>query len=198
MVGPDVPVTRVTECDCQKKNFSDQNLARQWQAVPMPDHAEDADGNDSEMTTYQLSTDTLWEFRQARKVDGRLRFTTSIEESVAFGVLQFIGSDPRIGFHFLYPGCGYGGSCFPKDVQALIRIAGENDSSLKVLQAVEEANEAQKHLLLHKIRERFGAELSGMDFASWGLAFKLDIDDMRAASLATIRAFAMPPRRWRH
>jgi UDPglucose 6-dehydrogenase len=93
-----------------------------------------------------------------------------------------IGSDPRIGFHFLYPGCGYGGSCFPKDVQALIRIADENDSSLKVLQAVEEANEAQKHLLLHKIRARFGADLSGMNFALWGLAFKPNTDDMRAAS----------------
>jgi UDPglucose 6-dehydrogenase len=93
-----------------------------------------------------------------------------------------IGADPRIGFHFLYPGCGYGGSCFPKDVQALIRIADENDSGLKVLQAVEEANEAQKHLLLHKIRARFGADLSGMNFALWGLAFKPNTDDMRAAS----------------
>jgi UDPglucose 6-dehydrogenase len=93
-----------------------------------------------------------------------------------------IGSDPRIGFHFLYPGCGYGGSCFPKDVQALIRIADENDSGLKVLQAVEEANEAQKHLLLHKIRARFGEDLSGMNFALWGLAFKPNTDDMRAAS----------------
>ncbi|NMM39128.1 MAG: UDP-glucose/GDP-mannose dehydrogenase family protein [Glaciimonas sp.] len=93
-----------------------------------------------------------------------------------------IGSDPRIGFHFLYPGCGYGGSCFPKDVQALIRIADENDSGLKVLQAVEEANETQKHLLLHKIRARFGGDLSGKNFALWGLAFKPNTDDMRAAS----------------
>ena len=93
-----------------------------------------------------------------------------------------IGSDPRIGFHFLYPGCGYGGSCFPKDVQALIRIADENDSGLKVLQAVEDANEAQKHLLLHKIRARFGDDLRGRNFALWGLAFKPNTDDMRAAS----------------
>jgi UDPglucose 6-dehydrogenase len=93
-----------------------------------------------------------------------------------------IGSDPRIGFHFLYPGCGYGGSCFPKDVQALIRIADENDSGLKVLQAVEEANEAQKHLLLHKIRARFGSDLKGKNFALWGLAFKPNTDDMRASS----------------
>lgn len=93
-----------------------------------------------------------------------------------------IGSDPRIGFHFLYPGCGYGGSCFPKDVQALIRIADENDSGLKVLQAVEEANEAQKHLLLHKIKARFGSDLRGKNFALWGLAFKPNTDDMRASS----------------
>jgi UDPglucose 6-dehydrogenase len=93
-----------------------------------------------------------------------------------------IGSDPRIGFHFLYPGCGYGGSCFPKDVQALIRTADEHGSGLKVLQAVEEANEVQKHLLLHKIRARFGDDLRGMNFALWGLAFKPNTDDMRAAS----------------
>ena len=71
VVGPDVPVTRVTEWDCQKKNFTDQNLARQWAEVPMPANARQADGNDSEMTLYQPSTDTLWEFWQARKVDGR-------------------------------------------------------------------------------------------------------------------------------
>jgi UDPglucose 6-dehydrogenase len=93
-----------------------------------------------------------------------------------------IGSDPRIGFHFLYPGCGYGGSCFPKDVQALIRTAEENHSPVRVLNAVEEANEAQKHLLLHKIRARFGSDLRGKHFALWGLAFKPNTDDMRAAS----------------
>ena len=93
-----------------------------------------------------------------------------------------IGSDPRIGFHFLYPGCGYGGSCFPKDVQALLRTGAENGTGLKVLQAVEDANEAQKHLLLEKIATRFGSNLAGMRFALWGLAFKPNTDDMRAAS----------------
>ena len=96
-------------------------------------------------------------------------------------VRQGIGSDPRIGYHFLYPGCGYGGSCFPKDVQALIRTASEAGQGLKVLQAVEEANEAQKHVLTQKIVERFGADLSGMTFALWGLAFKPNTDDMREA-----------------
>ncbi|NGZ88026.1 UDP-glucose dehydrogenase family protein [Duganella aceris] len=93
-----------------------------------------------------------------------------------------IGSDPRIGFHFLYPGCGYGGSCFPKDVQALIRTAEENSSPVRVLNAVEQANDEQKHLLLHKIRARYGDDLRGMHFALWGLAFKPNTDDMRAAS----------------
>ena len=93
-----------------------------------------------------------------------------------------IGSDPRIGYHFLYPGCGYGGSCFPKDVQALIRTAGSIGMPLKVLTAVEDANETQKRILLEKIRSRFGADLKGKHFALWGLAFKPNTDDMRAAS----------------
>ena len=97
-------------------------------------------------------------------------------------VRQGIGSDTRIGFDFLYAGCGYGGSCFPKDVQALIRTADENGLNLQVLQAVESANEAQKHVLLDKITARFGPDLTGRNFAVWGLAFKPNTDDMRAAS----------------
>jgi UDPglucose 6-dehydrogenase len=93
-----------------------------------------------------------------------------------------IGSDPRIGFHFLYPGCGYGGSCFPKDVQALIRTADSINQPLKVLSAVEEANETQKSILLEKVKAKFGADLKGKHFALWGLAFKPDTDDMRDAS----------------
>jgi UDPglucose 6-dehydrogenase len=96
-------------------------------------------------------------------------------------VRKGIGSDPRIGFHFLYPGVGYGGSCFPKDVQALIRTAGEAGQGLKVLQAVEDANEAQKSVLGGKITKRLGQDLSGMTFALWGLAFKPNTDDMREA-----------------
>lgn len=96
-------------------------------------------------------------------------------------VRQGIGSDPRIGYHFLYPGCGYGGSCFPKDVQALERTAREAGQELKILKAVEAANEAQKHVLTEKITKRFGNDLSGMTFALWGLAFKPNTDDMREA-----------------
>jgi len=92
-----------------------------------------------------------------------------------------IGSDPRIGYHFLYAGCGYGGSCFPKDVQALRRTGQENGVPLRVLDAVEEANEAQKHILVNKLTSRFGTDLKGMRFAMWGLAFKPNTDDMREA-----------------
>ncbi|AJP48807.1 UDP-glucose 6-dehydrogenase [Rugosibacter aromaticivorans] len=96
-------------------------------------------------------------------------------------VRQGIGSDPRIGYHFLYPGCGYGGSCFPKDVQALVRTAHAAGQDLKVLQAVEDANEVQKHVLAQKIIKHFGEDLSGKKIALWGLAFKPNTDDMREA-----------------
>ncbi|HTY98824.1 MAG TPA: UDP-glucose/GDP-mannose dehydrogenase family protein [Rhodocyclaceae bacterium] len=97
-------------------------------------------------------------------------------------VRQGIGSDPRIGYHFLYPGCGYGGSCFPKDVQA-IRLTAKLDAGteLKVLDAVEAANDAQKHVLAAKVKARFGDRLAGRRFALWGLAFKPNTDDMREA-----------------
>jgi len=92
-----------------------------------------------------------------------------------------IGSDPRIGYHFLYPGAGFGGSCFPKDVSALLRTAHECGLELKVVRAVEEANERQKGVLVDKIVQRFGGDLSGRRFALWGLAFKPNTDDMREA-----------------
>ncbi len=96
-------------------------------------------------------------------------------------VRQGIGSDPRIGYHFLYAGCGYGGSCFPKDVQALRRTAREYGAPLRILDAVEAANEAQKQILVEKLKSRFGAQLDGRRFALWGLAFKPNTDDMREA-----------------
>lgn len=97
-------------------------------------------------------------------------------------VRQGIGSDPRIGYHFLYPGCGYGGSCFPKDVQALIRTAQDDvGMTLKVLNAVEAANDHQKHVLTGKLKTYFKGDLKGRRIAVWGLAFKPNTDDMREA-----------------
>ncbi|WP_299595073.1 UDP-glucose/GDP-mannose dehydrogenase family protein [uncultured Microbulbifer sp.] len=96
-------------------------------------------------------------------------------------VRQGIGSDPRIGYHFIYPGIGYGGSCFPKDVQALKTTAAQLGLDPKVLNAVEERNHTQKHYLLDKIVERYGKDLSGKTFALWGLSFKPNTDDMREA-----------------
>jgi UDPglucose 6-dehydrogenase len=92
-----------------------------------------------------------------------------------------IGSDSRIGYSFIYPGCGYGGSCFPKDVRALIHMASQNDYHSMVLQAVHERNEDQKHVLFRKITARFGEDLSGLTFGLWGLAFKPGTDDIREA-----------------
>ena len=105
------------------------------------------------------------------------RLGTDIEQ-VRLG----IGSDPRIGYHFLYPGCGYGGSCFPKDVQALCKTAEEAGAPLTMLKVVEEVNHRQKRRLLEKIDARFGASLTGKTIATWGLAFKPNTDDMREAS----------------
>ena len=96
-------------------------------------------------------------------------------------VRKGIGSDPRIGTHFLYPGTGYGGSCFPKDVKALIHTGKEAGMNLGVLQAVEDANERQKHVLVDKVVAHYGEDLSGRTFALWGLAFKPNTDDMREA-----------------
>ncbi len=96
-------------------------------------------------------------------------------------VRRGIGSDPRIGYDFLYPGCGYGGSCFPKDVQALQRTGRDNGQELHILSAVERVNELQKEVLLNKVEMRFGSDLKGRHFALWGLAFKPNTDDMREA-----------------
>jgi UDPglucose 6-dehydrogenase len=101
-------------------------------------------------------------------------------------VRRGIGSDPRIGYRFLYPGAGYGGSCFPKDVKALQATAEHHGCPLKILAAVESVNDAQKERLLEKITQRFGSDLSNKKFAVWGLAFKANTDDMREAPSQTV------------
>lgn len=97
-----------------------------------------------------------------------------------------IGSDSRIGFSFIYPGCGYGGSCFPKDVQALIKTAREFGYDSRLLQSVEYVNNAQKQVIVRKVKERFGNDLTGLNLAVWGLAFKPDTNDMRESAAITI------------
>jgi UDPglucose 6-dehydrogenase len=101
-------------------------------------------------------------------------------------VRRGIGSDPRIGYHFIYPGCGYGGSCFPKDVQALTRIARDCEYDSHLLNAVEAVNSAQKYVLFDKISHFFNGDLKGKVVALWGLAFKPNTDDMREASSRTL------------
>jgi UDPglucose 6-dehydrogenase len=97
-----------------------------------------------------------------------------------------IGSDPRIGYHFIYPGCGYGGSCFPKDVQALARAAQDNAYTPEILNAVENVNYRQKEVLFNKISKYFNNDLKGKTIAVWGLAFKPNTDDMREAASRTL------------
>jgi UDPglucose 6-dehydrogenase len=107
-------------------------------------------------------------------------------------IRQGIGSDPRIGYSFLYAGTGYGGSCFPKDVQALSRVATDYGHPLEVLQAVDSVNTSQKKVLVRKIIDHFGQDLTGRSFAVWGLAFKPNTDDMREApSRVLIRELAI-------
>ena len=96
-------------------------------------------------------------------------------------VRRGIGSDPRIGYHFIYPGIGYGGSCFPKDVRALIRTAGEVDFEPTLLKSVDERNDRQKNVLFDKVKAQFDGNLAGRTFALWGLAFKPNTNDMREA-----------------
>ncbi len=92
-----------------------------------------------------------------------------------------IGSDNRIGYSFIYPGCGYGGSCFPKDVKALKKIAEEHNYTAKLITSVEDVNDAQKHVIAKKVIDRFGEDLTGKTFGIWGLSFKPGTDDMREA-----------------
>lgn len=101
-------------------------------------------------------------------------------------VRRGIGSDSRIGYSFIYPGCGYGGSCFPKDVQALIKTSHDFGYEPQVLQAVEDVNHRQKHVIAQKVLQRFGDDLTGKVFAVWGLSFKPDTDDMRESAAITI------------
>lgn len=132
---------------------------------------------EAEMTKYAANAMLATKISFMNEIAGICERIGVDVESVRLG----IGSDSRIGYSFIYPGCGYGGSCFPKDVKALIHTAGINDFSPKLLQAVEERNNDQKHVLFRKIVRHLGADLSGCSIGLWGLAFKPGTDDMREA-----------------
>jgi UDPglucose 6-dehydrogenase len=149
--------------------------------------------NHERMITMDVKSAELTKYAANAMLATRISFMNELANlAEALGadiehVRNGIGSDPRIGYHFLYAGCGYGGSCFPKDVQALQRSARRDAGmELKVLAAVEEVNYLQKHLLTEKIKARFGADMSGLHFAVWGLSFKPNTDDMREAPSRTL------------
>jgi UDPglucose 6-dehydrogenase len=135
------------------------------------------DVRSAELTKYaanaMLATKISFMNEMAHLAD---RLGADIEE-----VRKGIGADPRIGYHFIYPGCGYGGSCFPKDVQALHRTARQHGYDARILAAVEAVNDDQKNVPVDKLLEHFSGNLNGRRIALWGLAFKPDTDDMREA-----------------
>ncbi|PZP24405.1 UDP-glucose dehydrogenase family protein [Pseudomonas kuykendallii] len=132
---------------------------------------------DAEMTKYAANAMLATKISFMNEVASLCERLDVDVENVRLG----IGSDQRIGYHFIYAGCGYGGSCFPKDVKALISIAHQNDFEPKLLQAVEARNDLQKQSLFNKIVTHYSGDLAGRTFAVWGLAFKPGTDDMREA-----------------
>ncbi len=131
----------------------------------------------AELTKYAANTMLATKISLMNELSNLAEYLGANIESVRIG----IGADPRIGYAFIYPGCGYGGSCLPKDIQALHRTAKSVDYDARILAAVEAVNNDQKQVPINKIVNHFGADLSGKKFALWGLAFKPDTDDMRGA-----------------
>jgi len=142
---------------------------------------------DAEMTKYAANAMLATKISFMNEI-------ASLSEKLGVDVEQVrhgIGSDPRIGYSFIYPGCGYGGSCFPKDVKALIHTARENDFDPAILEAVERRNAEQKKRINEKLEARFGKDLAGHRFGLWGLAFKPGTDDMREAPSKVVLEFLM-------
>ncbi|MBW6508320.1 MAG: UDP-glucose/GDP-mannose dehydrogenase family protein [Desulfuromonadales bacterium] len=139
---------------------------------------------DAEMTKYAANSMLATKISFINEMAGLCELLGVDVENVRRG----IGSDSRIGFSFIYPGCGYGGSCFPKDVQALIRMAQQVDFEPRVLQSVEQRNQFQKGWFGRQLRRHFGDDLSGLTFGIWGLSFKPGTDDMREASATVLLA----------
>lgn len=140
---------------------------------------------DAELTKYTANTNLAMKISFINAISGLCELIGSDVSKVADG----IGSDPRIGNSFLHPSCGYGGSCFPKDVKALVAFAKQNNlppEYLKLFEAIEDVNNYQKKVIPLKVVTRFGEDLSGKKFALWGLAFKADTNDMRESAAITI------------
>jgi UDPglucose 6-dehydrogenase len=140
---------------------------------------------DAELTKYTANTNLAMKISFINAISGLCELIGSDVSKVADG----IGSDPRIGNSFLHPSCGYGGSCFPKDVKALVAFAKQNnlpEEYLKLFEAIEGVNNFQKKVIPQKVVARFGEDLSGKRFALWGLAFKADTNDMRESASITI------------
>ena len=140
------------------------------------------DVKSSEMTKYVANAMLATKISFMNEIANICEVTGANVNNVRLG----IGSDKRIGYQFIYAGCGYGGSCFPKDVQALINTANTNGYVPKILSNVEEVNKNQKMVLVNKVVDRFGEDLSGLTFAIWGLAFKPYTDDVREATSLTV------------
>jgi UDPglucose 6-dehydrogenase len=136
------------------------------------------DVRSAELTKYAANCILATKISFMNEMAGLAEILGADIESVRLG----IGADPRIGYHFIYPGVGFGGSCFPKDVHAMIRAADELDFDAMVLKSVNRRNDLQKHVLFSKIRRHFNGDIAGRTFALWGLAFKPNTDDMREAS----------------
>ncbi|OEU76095.1 MAG: UDP-glucose 6-dehydrogenase [Desulfuromonadales bacterium C00003093] len=139
---------------------------------------------DAEMTKYAANSMLATKISFINEIAGLCELMGVDVENVRRG----IGSDSRIGFSFIYPGCGYGGSCFPKDVQALIRMAQGVDFKPELLLSVEQRNQQQKKWFTRQVSKRFGHDLSGLSFGIWGLSFKPGTDDMREAPAKTLLA----------
>lgn len=137
---------------------------------------------DAEMTKYAANSMLATKISFINEIANLCELMNVDVENVRRG----IGSDGRIGFSFIYPGCGYGGSCFPKDVQALIRMAQDHQFEPAVLLSVEKRNQQQKHWFTRHLEKRFAGDLAGLSFGIWGLAFKPGTDDMREAPAKTL------------
>lgn len=140
------------------------------------------DVKSSEMTKYVANAMLATKISFMNEIANICEVTGADVKNVRLG----IGSDKRIGYDFIYAGCGYGGSCFPKDVQALINTARDNGYEPKILSNVEEVNKNQKRVLVNKVVGRFGEDLSGLTFSIWGLSFKPYTDDVREATSLTV------------